>query len=79
MERLKDFSIAVPPEETMAEHDVKGYAGADGITSRETSRGNISMPPELFEKLYLQPQNAVKGDLRQKFGNPTPLYETSQS
>ncbi|KAE8452458.1 hypothetical protein EG329_000360 [Mollisiaceae sp. DMI_Dod_QoI] len=33
----------------------------------------LSMSPELFEKLYLSPENAVKGDLRKTFGNPTPL------
>ncbi|KAG9231729.1 GPR1/FUN34/YaaH-class plasma membrane protein-like protein [Amylocarpus encephaloides] len=35
--------------------------------------GSISISPELFEKIYLSPQNAVKGDLRQTFGNPTPV------
>lgn len=28
---------------------------------------------QMFEKLYLSPQNAVKGELRKTFGNPTPL------
>ncbi|KAL8914532.1 MAG: hypothetical protein Q9171_000885 [Xanthocarpia ochracea] len=28
---------------------------------------------KLFEKLYLTPQNPVKGDLRATFGNPTPV------
>jgi hypothetical protein len=37
---------------------------------------SISISPELFEKLYLSPQNAVKGDLRKTFGNPTPVYVT---
>ncbi|KAF5593267.1 GPR1 [Fusarium pseudoanthophilum] len=37
------------------------------------SAASISMSPELFEKLYLAPPNAVKGDLRKTFGNPTPL------
>jgi len=36
---------------------------------------SISISPELFEKIYLSPQNAVAGDLRKTFGNPTPLYE----
>lgn len=36
--------------------------------------GSISITPELFEKLYLSPQNKVKGQLRQTVGNPTPLY-----
>jgi hypothetical protein len=35
--------------------------------------GSISISPELFEKLYLSPQNRVHGDLRRTFGNPTPL------
>ena len=35
--------------------------------------GSISISPELFEKLYLSPQNEVKGDLRKTFANPTPL------
>ncbi|KAL1800853.1 hypothetical protein ACET3X_001195 [Alternaria dauci] len=35
--------------------------------------GSISISPELFEKLYLSPQNKVKGELRKTFGNPTPL------
>jgi hypothetical protein len=34
---------------------------------------SLSISPEVFEKLYLSPQNAVKGDLRKTFGNPTPL------
>jgi hypothetical protein len=36
--------------------------------------GSISISPELFEKIYLSPQNKVAGDLRKTFGNPTPLY-----
>jgi len=42
--------------------------------SRIRTAGSIYMPPELFEKLYLSPQNNVKGELRRTFGNPTPLY-----
>lgn len=41
--------------------------------SRVKSYNTISMSPELFEKLYLQPLGKVKGDLRTTFGNPTPL------
>ncbi|KAF4465221.1 GPR1 [Fusarium albosuccineum] len=37
------------------------------------SAASVTMSPELFEKLYLSPPNAVKGNLRQTFGNPTPL------
>lgn len=41
---------------------------------RMRTAGSISMSPELFEKLYLSPPNAVKGDLRKTFANPTPMY-----
>ncbi|KAM5343101.1 hypothetical protein ACJ41O_014067 [Fusarium nematophilum] len=37
------------------------------------SAQSVQMSPELFEKLYLSPMNEVKGDLRQTFGNPTPI------
>jgi len=40
---------------------------------RIRTAGSISISPELFEKIYLSPQNAVKGDLRKTLGNPTPL------
>ncbi|KAF4631873.1 hypothetical protein G7Y89_g6256 [Cudoniella acicularis] len=40
---------------------------------RIRTAGSISISPELFEKMYLSPQNAVKGDLRKTFGNPTPV------
>lgn len=33
----------------------------------------IVLTPELFEKLYLNPANNVRGDLRERYGNPTPL------
>lgn len=36
--------------------------------------GSISISPELFEKIYLSPKNKVKGNVRQTFGNPTPMY-----
>jgi len=41
--------------------------------NRIRTAGSISISPELFEKLYLSPQNNVKGDLRKTFGNPTPM------
>ncbi|KAM0800052.1 GPR1/FUN34/yaaH family-domain-containing protein [Usnea florida] len=44
-----------------------------GALNRIRTAGSISMSPELFEKLYLSPENRVKGDLRKTFGNPTPI------
>jgi hypothetical protein len=45
----------------------------DTALKRIRTAGSISISPELFEKIYLSPQNAVKGDLRKTFGNPTPV------
>jgi len=50
----------------------------DGMDHEQALRrirtaGSISISPELFEKIYLSPQNQVKGELRKTFGNPTPL------
>lgn len=47
--------------------------GYDSALKRIRTAGSISISPDLFEKLYLSPQNAVKGDLRKTFANPTPL------
>lgn len=49
----------------------------ENVLERVRTAGTISMSPELFEKLYLGPQNTVAGDLRKTFGNPTPLYVNS--
>lgn len=43
------------------------------VLGRMRTAGSISMSPELFEKLYLSPPSAVKGDLRKTFANPTPM------
>lgn len=49
------------------------HLGSDEALRRIRTAGSISISPELFEKIYLSPQNAVKGDLRKTVGNPTPL------
>lgn len=46
---------------------------SDTALQRIRTAGSISISPELFEKLYLSPQNRVSGDLRKTFGNPTPM------
>ncbi|KAM0271618.1 hypothetical protein ACHAQH_009045 [Verticillium albo-atrum] len=48
-------------------------ATRDENLRRIRTAGSVSISPELFEKLYLSPQNAVKGNLRKTFGNPTPI------
>jgi hypothetical protein len=45
---------------------------SDALKRIQTA-GSISISPELFEKIYLSPQNKVKGELRKTVGNPTPL------
>lgn len=45
----------------------------DHALNRIRTTGSLSISPELFEKIYLSPQNRVAGDLRKTFGNPTPL------
>jgi hypothetical protein len=50
-------------------------SNGDHINGADLKRSqSLSISPEVFEKLYLSPENAVKGDLRQTFGNPTPLF-----
>ena len=46
---------------------------SDEALNKVRTANSITISPELFEKIYLNPQNNVKGDLRQTFGNPTPL------
>lgn len=72
------------PDNTSSDEALKQIKTANTVSiSPGTSRtsesalqgvGNMLMSAtELFEKLYLTPQKAVKGDLRGTFGNPTPV------
>lgn len=47
--------------------------GSDDALRKIRTTGSLSISPELFEKIYLSPQNKVSGELRKTFGNPTPL------
>ncbi|KFZ02700.1 hypothetical protein V500_00016 [Pseudogymnoascus sp. VKM F-4518 (FW-2643)] len=40
---------------------------------RSTTDGAFSVAPDKFEKIYLVPQNRVKGNPRSTFANPSPL------
>ncbi|RDW62475.1 hypothetical protein BP6252_11908 [Coleophoma cylindrospora] len=63
------------------DHDTKSFRDKIGSILepqppkliRSTSNGIFDMSPEMFAKLYLTPQNRVKGHLRDTFGNPSPL------
>ncbi|KAL6411978.1 hypothetical protein AUP68_04358 [Ilyonectria robusta] len=43
------------------------------ILHKIQTSSSIPISPELFEQLYLAPKTDVKGQLRQTFGNPTPI------
>jgi hypothetical protein len=45
----------------------------ESVLNRVRSAGLLTISPEMFEKLYLNPKTDVKGDLRGTFANPTPL------
>jgi hypothetical protein len=45
----------------------------ESVLDRVRSAGLLTISPEMFEKLYLNPKTDVKGDLRGTFANPTPL------
>lgn len=60
-----DGSIDIKPRRLSREETATKNTVGEGIT----------ITPAIFEQLYLSPQNKVKGDLRQTYGNPTPLGE----
>ncbi|KAK8175939.1 hypothetical protein IWX90DRAFT_464403 [Phyllosticta citrichinensis] len=55
----KDFSRNDYPDEHLGAH-----VDADHALNKIRTAGSISISPELFEKIYLSPQNRVKGELR---------------
>jgi len=74
-----DVSMAYRRNDSQADTLNQGYhldhnMDHETALKRIQTAGSISISPELFEKIYLSPQNQVKGDLRKTFGNPTPLY-----
>lgn len=67
-------------EEDFANGNGNGnYAsGANGIASMPSlqqvqTAGSITITPEMFERMYLAPENKVSGDLRRTLGNPTAI------
>ncbi|KAL6242948.1 hypothetical protein RBB50_010048 [Rhinocladiella similis] len=42
------------------------------VLRRVQTADSVFLPREVFEALYLNPERNVPGDLRRKFGNPTP-------
>ncbi|KAI9804503.1 MAG: hypothetical protein M1825_001402 [Sarcosagium campestre] len=46
---------------------------SDGASRRIKTATSDTISPATYEKVYLSPETAVKGDLRKTFANPTPL------
>ena len=70
----KDFSKGYGHGNMNNNNLTMGAEDSNGATlDRTRTAGSVPISPELFEKLYLSPENRVKGDLRQTFGNPTPM------
>jgi len=67
---LHEHSVLTQPFEG---HQLGDHEDPENALRRIQTAGSISISPELFEKIYLSPQNAVKGELRKTFANPTPL------
>jgi hypothetical protein len=51
----------------IADEKMESMSSMNGLSK------TVTIDAELFEKLYLSPKNAVAGDLRKTFGNPTPV------
>lgn len=60
-------------EKSFSPNGYTSTTDTDATLRQIRTANSISISPELFEKLYLSPQNAVRGDLRKTFGNPTPV------
>ncbi|KAK5329109.1 hypothetical protein LTR70_000945 [Exophiala xenobiotica] len=60
----------------MAIPDVESQRNAsspDELLNRARSDGNVNIPADVFEQMYLAPKTAVAGHLRQTFANPTAI------
>jgi uncharacterized protein len=55
------------------DYDLGHNEHPDNALRKIRTAGSLSISPELFEKIYLSPKNRVHRDLRQTFGNPTPM------
>lgn len=54
------------------------WSGHDTMLDRVRSSSVVTITPDVFEQMFLSPENRVKGDLRQTFGNPTAIGKWSE-
>lgn len=45
------------------DYTLNKQATHENVLSQVRTAGTVSIPPELFEKLYLSPENRVKGNI----------------
>jgi hypothetical protein len=57
----------------MAEETIKSNMQSSDNLNRVQTAQSVNISMEMFEKMYLAPQNRIKGELRRTFANPTPL------
>lgn len=60
-------------EKGVSQNGDNNGVSTDALLKQTRTANSVSISAELFEKIYLSPQNAVRGDLRKTFGNPTPV------
>ena len=50
--------------------DQDKHTATDHAIERVPTNDSTYVPPDKVEKLFLSPENKVKGELRKMFGNP---------
>ncbi|KAK5019084.1 GPR1/FUN34/yaaH family-domain-containing protein [Cryomyces antarcticus] len=53
--------------------DFQQNGSREDYLRRINTAESVSIPKDVFEKLYLSPEQPAAGDLRKRFGNPTPI------
>lgn len=61
----------------MSEQACKNDERRDELLERVQTASAVTLPPHLFEQLYLGPKSYTDGKLRRIFGNPSPIGEAS--
>ena len=69
-----EAGISLHDNQRASEHFIEGNGGSNHNPRSNLQRANsMYVSPEMFEKMFLSPQNKVHGNLRKTFANPTPV------
>ena len=68
----KGFNARFGSVQDLSDEPIRPADSSEALNRVRTANA-VTMTPELFEKLYLNPHQKVTGDLRTTFGNPTPI------